>query len=122
MQRLGIKYRLEYEGKECEEHGTERCEVTIYVGKSEDFPYIAKAWSVTTTRFWFTDTYQAVARKALRYLCQIYEEPIVHTPMRFFPPLLKDRLVWMTPMEALQEPDMHEDDPNMVYMTTYLLA
>jgi hypothetical protein len=41
---------------------------------------------VTATGFRFGDTYQVVARKALRHLCQIYEQPIARTPMRFFPP------------------------------------
>jgi hypothetical protein len=48
---------------------------------------------VTTTGFRFGDTYQAVARKALRHLCQIYEEPIARTPMQFFPPLDKNQRV-----------------------------
>jgi hypothetical protein len=43
MQRLGIKDHPEYEGREYIEHETERCEVTMYVGKSEDFPNIAEA-------------------------------------------------------------------------------
>jgi hypothetical protein len=86
MQRLGIKDRPEYEDREYKEHKTERCEVTVYIGKSEDFPDIAEAWSMTTTGFRFVDTYQAVAHKALRCLCQIYEKPIACTPMRFFPP------------------------------------
>jgi hypothetical protein len=43
MQRLRIKDHLEYEGREYIEHETERCEVTVYVGKSEDFPNIAEA-------------------------------------------------------------------------------
>jgi len=86
MQKLGIKDRTKYEGREYEEHETERCEVTVYIGKSEDFPNIAEAWSMTVNEFWFADTYQAIARKALRYLCQIYKKPITRTPMRFFPP------------------------------------
>jgi hypothetical protein len=65
MQRLGIQDRPEYEGHEYEEHGTKRCEVTVYVGKSEDFLDIAEAWSMTATGFYFADTYQAIARKAL---------------------------------------------------------
>jgi hypothetical protein len=51
MQRLGIKGHPEYEGKENIEHETEWCEVTVYVGKNEDFPDIAEAWSITVTRF-----------------------------------------------------------------------
>ena len=99
--KLGVKDCPEYEGCEYEKHGTERCEVTIYIGKSE-FPNITEAWNVTATGFCFDDTYQVVARKALRYLCQIYEEPIARTPMRFFPPLEKNRRAWRARMEALQ--------------------
>ena len=91
LQKLRVKYRPEYEGREYQKHGTDRCEVTIYIGKSQEFPDITEAWCVTATGFSFTDTYQVVACKALRYLYQIYEEPIAHTPMRFFPSLDKNR-------------------------------
>ena len=47
LQKLGVKDRPEYESHEYEKHGTERCEVTIYIGKSEEFPDITEAWSVT---------------------------------------------------------------------------
>ena len=77
---------------------------------------------MTATEFYFIDTYQAVAHKALRYLCQIYEEPIVRTPMRFFPPLDKNRWAWKARMEALQGRDAQEDSPTVVYLTMYLLA
>jgi hypothetical protein len=119
MQKLGIQERPEYEGREYEEHSTERCEVTVYIAKSEDFLDLTEAWSATTTGFCFTDTYQAVARKALRHLCCIYEEPIARTPMRFFPPREKNRPAWITRMEALQG---QEDEPAIKYMVTYLLA
>ena len=77
---------------------------------------------MTATGFYFIDTYQVVARKALRYLCQIYEEPIDRTPMRFFPPLEKNRRVWRARMEALQGWDAQEDSPTMVHLTTHLLV
>ena len=105
-----------------EEHGIERCEVTVYIGKSEEFLDLTEAWSVTAIGFRFVDTYQVVARKALRYLCQIYEEPIARTPMRFFPPLDKNRRAWRARMEALQGQDAQEDSPTVVHLTTYLLA
>ena len=38
LQKLMVKDRPEYEGYEYEKHGTERCEVTVYIGKSEEFP------------------------------------------------------------------------------------
>ena len=63
-----------------------------------------------------------MARKALWYLYQIYEEPIAQTPMRFFPPLDKNRRAWKACMEALQGRDVQEDSPTMVHLTTYLLA
>ena len=69
LQKLGVKNHAEYECREYEEHGTERCEVTIYIGKSEEFLDLTEAWSVTATGFRFVDTYQVVARKGLRYLC-----------------------------------------------------
>ena len=77
---------------------------------------------MTATKFSFVDTYQVVACKALRYLCQIYEEPIARTPMRFFPPLDKNRRAWRACMEALQGQDAQEDSPIVVHLTTYLLA
>ena len=51
LQKLGVKDRPEYEGREYEEHGTERCEVTVYIGKSEEFPDLTEAWNVTATGF-----------------------------------------------------------------------
>ena len=63
-QRLGIQERPKYECREYEEHGTERCEVTVYIAKSEDFPDVTEAWSMTITEFRFIDTYQAIARKS----------------------------------------------------------
>ena len=67
--KLKVKDRPEYEGREYEKHGTERCEITVYIGKSEEFPDITEAWNVTATEFRFVDTYQIVVRKALQYLC-----------------------------------------------------
>ena len=62
LQKLRVKDHPEYEGREYEEHGTEQCEVTVYIGKSEEFPDITQAKNMTTTRFCFIDTYQVVAR------------------------------------------------------------
>jgi hypothetical protein len=119
MQGLGIHERPEYEGLEYEEHGTQYCEVTIYITPSETYPDPAKAFSMTTIGSRFTDTYQAIAREALRHLCQLYEDPIANTPMKFFPPCDKTSPTWIARMEALQAPDA---DPTMKYMATYLLA
>jgi hypothetical protein len=84
ISRLGLLDHPEYVGREYEEYGIKRCEVIIYVGASKDFPKIGP-WVVSTIEFQFEGTYQDVARKALRYLCQISERPICCTPMQFFP-------------------------------------
>jgi hypothetical protein len=63
MQRLRIKGHPKYEGREYIDYESERCEVTMYVRKSEDFPDIAEAWSITVIEFYFADTYQAAAPK-----------------------------------------------------------
>jgi hypothetical protein len=92
--------------------------VTVYIGSS---PHHVK-WSVTTAGRRFRDTYQVVARKALRALCQIYEEEVADTPLRFFPPFQRDRPVWMARMCALEGQQLLEDDPTVVYLTAYLLT
>ena len=43
MQKLRVKDGHEYESREYEEHGTKRCEVTVYIGKSEEFPDLTEA-------------------------------------------------------------------------------
>jgi hypothetical protein len=43
LQKLGIWEHPEYEGREYMKHGTERCKVMVYIGKSEDFPDVTKA-------------------------------------------------------------------------------
>ena len=43
LQKLGVKDRPEYEGYEYEKHGTEQCEVIVYIRKSEEFPDITEA-------------------------------------------------------------------------------
>ena len=54
--RLGISEQPEYKGREYKKYGTERCEVTIRVERSEEFPNIGP-WRVSTTGFRFADTY-----------------------------------------------------------------
>jgi hypothetical protein len=43
LQKLEVKDRPEYEGREYMKHGIELCEVTVYIGKSDEFPDITKA-------------------------------------------------------------------------------
>ena len=43
LQKLGVKDHPKYEGREYEMHGTDWCEVTVYIGKSEEFPDLTEA-------------------------------------------------------------------------------
>jgi hypothetical protein len=116
--RLGIRSQPEYNGCEFVEHATEKCVVTVYIGSS---PHHVE-WSVTAARHRFKDTYQVVAHKALRALCQIYEEEVDDTPLRFFLPFQRVCPVWMATMRALEEQQLLEDDPKVMYLTAYLLT
>jgi hypothetical protein len=116
--RLRIRSQPEYDGREFIEHGTEKCVMTVYIGSSLHHV----EWSVTAAGHRFRHTYQVVARKALRTLCQIYEEEVVGTPLRYFPPFQRDRPVWMARMHALKGQQQLEDDPTVMYLTTYLLT
>jgi hypothetical protein len=116
--RLGIRSQPKYDGREFIEHGTEKCVVTVYIGSS---PHHVE-WSVTTAGHRFKDTCQVVARKALRALCQIYEEEVADTPLRFFPPFQRNCPVWMARMRALEGQQLLEDDPSVMYLTAYLLT
>jgi hypothetical protein len=116
--RLRIRSQPEYDGREFVEHGIEKCVVTVYIGSSSHHV----EWSVTATGHRFKDTCQVVARKALRTLCQIYEEEVADTPLRFFPPFQRDRPVWMARMRALEGKQLLEDDPTVAYLTAYLLT
>jgi hypothetical protein len=92
--------------------------VAVYIGSSLHHV----EWSVTAAGHRFRDTCQVVARKALRALCQIYEEEVADTPLRFFPPFQRNRPVWMARMRALKGKQLLEDDPTVVYLTAYLLT
>jgi hypothetical protein len=116
--RLGIRSQPEYDGREFVKHGTKKCVVTVYIGSS---PHHVE-WSVTVAGQRFKDTCQVVARKALRALCQIYEEEVANNALRFFPPFQRDRPVWMARMRALEGHQLLEDDPTVVYLTAYLLT
>jgi hypothetical protein len=115
--RLGIRSQPEYDGREFVMHGTEKCVVTVYIGSSMHHV----EWSVTAAGHRFKYTWQVVACKALRALCQIYEE-VADTPLRFFPPFQRDCPVWMARMHALEGQQLLEDDPTVVYLTAYLLT
>ena len=121
MDHFGIYERPEYTSREYEDRGTLRCKMIIYVGRSSRFPVI-QPWNVTAMGFCHQDTYQVAARKALRYLCQIYERHIGHTPIRFFPPVKKNHLVWLARVRTLEGHGQWEDDPTVLHMAAYLLT
>jgi hypothetical protein len=56
---------------------------------------------VTATRFRHRDTYPLALRKSLRYLCWIYEEHLVPTTMRYFPPAIRTP-VWQARVRNLE--------------------
>ena len=85
LKRIGVVDPLEYVYQKYDSRGTLRCDMMIFVGKSTRYPDV-DPWFITTTGFCFPDTYQKVARKALRYLRVIYKHNLQQTPMGFFPP------------------------------------
>ena len=93
----------------------------IYIGRSSRYPDI-QPWNVTATDFRHKDTYQVAARKALHFLCQIYERHIGRTPMRFYPPVKKNRPVWLARVRTLEGRGQREDDPTVLHMAAYLLT
>jgi hypothetical protein len=119
--RLGIPDHLEYVGREYVEEGTEYCEVTVHIGASDKFLEM-KPWCVTATGSRLTDTYQLVARKALKYLSQMYEWHLGPTSMKYFPPLDRNRPAWEARVRTLESLASQEDDPTVVAMSGYLLA
>ena len=121
MDRFGIYECLEYSSREYEDRGTPQCEMIIYIGRSSRFTDI-QPWNVTAIGFWCEDTCQVAIRKALRYLCQIYEKQLGRFPLRFFPPVKKNHPVLLTRMRTLQGHGQCEDDPTVVLMAAYLLT
>ena len=77
-----------YYNREYEHHGTLRCRVILVIARSDRYPDI-QPWRVTATGFRHQDTYPLAVRKALRYLCRIFERHLASTPMRFFPPAIR---------------------------------
>ena len=108
LESLGVSERPRYYSREYKHHGTLRCRVILVIAKSNRYPNI-QPWRVTTTGFRYRDTYPLVVRKALRYLCRIFEEHLAPTPMRIFPPAIRT-LVWEARMRSLKR-RCHEEDP-----------
>jgi hypothetical protein len=58
-------------------------------------------------------------QKALRYLCRIYEDHLVSTPMRLYPPAIRTR-VWQAHMRHLER-RRHQEDP-LYHVVAYLVS
>jgi uncharacterized coiled-coil protein SlyX len=117
---LGIPERPEYMSREFTEHGTESCEVTVHIGTSDKYLEM-QPWNVTSTGSRMQDVVQLAARKALKYLCQMFEWHLGSTPMKYFPPLDRDRPAWTARIRNLGSTTT-EKDPTIVAMSGYLLS
>jgi hypothetical protein len=89
--RMGIRKKPEYVWKDYLENGMEKCSMAVYLGESRKYPN-HPSFQVIFTGHRFPDTYQNVARKALRQLCQNYSRVVFETPLRYFPPSNKNTL------------------------------
>jgi hypothetical protein len=103
------------------EKDTEYCEVTVHIGTNDKFLEM-KLWCVTAIGSRLTDTYQLVARKALKYLSQMYEWHLGPTSMKYFPPLNYNQPAREARVRTLESLASQEDDPTVVAMSGYLLA
>ena len=118
LKSLDVTERPRYYSKEYEHHGTLHCRVILVIARSDcylDF----QPWRVTATGFRHQDTYPLAVRKALRYLCRIFEGHLAPTPMRFFPPAIRTP-VWEARMRSL-EWRRHKEDP-LYQVITYLVS
>ncbi|PVH34964.1 hypothetical protein PAHAL_7G076900 [Panicum hallii] len=91
LERLGVTERPRYYSREYEHLGTLCCRVVLSIARSTRHPDI-EPWRVTATGFQHRDAYPLAIRKALRYLCRIFEEHLIPTPMRLFPPAIRMNL------------------------------
>jgi hypothetical protein len=107
LERLGITERPRYYNREYEQLGTLRCRVVLSIARSNRYPNV-EPWRMTAIGFRHRDTYPLALRKALRYLCLIYEEHIIPTLMRYFPPAIKTP-VWQARMRNLERRRHQED-------------
>ena len=121
LKRLGIREPPEYSGREYERYGIPQCEVIIHIGRTARYPNI-EPLQVSAMGFRHRDTYPVAARKALGYLCQMYEMHLEPTSMRYFPPAEKDHPGWRARMRALDEHGRREEDTTVYHMAAYLVS
>jgi hypothetical protein len=118
LEDLGVTERPRYYSREYEHHGTLRCRVILVIARSNRYPDI-QPWRATATGFRHQDTYPLAIRKALRYLCRIFEEHLAPTPAKFFPPAIRTP-VWEARIRNLER-RRHEEGP-LYQVATYLAA
>jgi hypothetical protein len=118
LERLGITERPRYYSREYEQLGTLRCRVVLSVARSNRHTN-NEPWRVTATGFRHQDTYPLALRKALHYLCRIYEEHLVPTPMWYFPPAIRTP-VWQARMRNLER-RRHQEDL-LYHIVAYLVS
>ncbi|PVH34114.1 hypothetical protein PAHAL_8G147000 [Panicum hallii] len=106
LEDLGVTERPRYYSREYEHHGTLRCRVILVIARSNRYPDI-QPWRATATGFRHQDTYPLAIRKALRYLCRIFEEHLAPTPAKFFPPAIRTP-VWEARMRNLERPALDQ--------------
>jgi hypothetical protein len=73
----------------------------VHIGASGRFPEMGP-WCVTATGSCLSDTYQHVARKALKCLYPMCESHLGPTPMKYFPPLDHNRPAWEAKIRTLE--------------------
>jgi hypothetical protein len=118
LESLGVTERPRYYSREYEHHGTLRCRVILVIARSNRYPDI-QPWRATATGFRHQDTYPLTVRKALRYLCRIFEEHLAATPVRFFPPAIRTP-VWEARMRNLER--RRQEEGPLYQVATYLAA
>jgi hypothetical protein len=74
---------------------------------------------VTATGFQHQDAYPLAIRKALHYLCRIFEEHLIPKPMRLFPPAIRTQ-VWQARMRNLEW--RHHQEDLLYHVVAYLIS
>jgi hypothetical protein len=92
--------------------------VVLSIARSTHHPDI-EPWRVTTTGFQHRDAYPLAIRKALRYLCRIFKEHLIPTPMRLFPPVIRTQ-VWQALMRNFER-RRHQEDL-LYHVVAYLVS
>jgi uncharacterized coiled-coil protein SlyX len=118
LERLGITKRPRYYSREYEQLGTLRYRVVLSIARSNIHTNI-EPWHVTAIGFRHRDTYPLALRKALHYLCRIYEEHLIPTLMRYFPPTIRTP-VWQARMTNLER-RRHQEDL-LYHIVAYLVS